>query len=217
MLRLGFSKPDGSPPRILCLGAHCDDIEIGCGGAVLRLIEENPGAEFMWVVFSSNPTRKAEAKAVAESFLAGAAKAEIRILDFRDGYLPYIGSAVKDSFEALKKDFSPDLILTHYRNDLHQDHRLVSDLTWNTYRDHLILEYEIPKYDGDMGIPNFFIPIGEAQAARKIKTILDGYPTQKGRQWFMEDTFHSLLRLRGMEANSPSRYAEAFHSRKAVL
>lgn len=217
MLRLGLAKPDGSPLKVLCLGAHCDDIEIGCGGTVLRLIEERPDTEFLWVVFSSTPARKAEAQAAAERFLAGSAKSGIRILDFRDGYLPYSGALVKDAFEALKPAFRPDLILTHYRQDLHQDHRLVSDLTWNTYRDHLILEYEIPKYDGDMGVPNAFVPISEAQAARKIKTLLEAYPTQQGRQWFMEDTFYALLRLRGMEANSPSRYAEAFHSRKAVL
>jgi LmbE family N-acetylglucosaminyl deacetylase len=217
MLPLGLSKIDGSPLRILCLGAHCDDIEIGCGGSILRLIEENPSTEILWVVFSSSPIRKPEAQVAAEAFLKGAAKSEIRILDFRDGYLPYSGSAVKDCFEALKPHFNPDLILTHYRHDLHQDHRLVSDLTWNTYRNHFILEYEIPKYDGDMGIPNFFIPITEAQAANKIKTLLESYPTQKDRQWFMEDTFYALLRLRGMESNAPSRYAEAFHSRKAVL
>ncbi len=217
MLPLSLSKNDGSPLRILCLGAHCDDIEIGCGGTMLRLLAENPTAEVLWVVFSSSPTRKAEAQATAELFLKGAAKSEIRILDFRDGYLPYSGSAVKDAFEALKPLFNPDLILTHYRHDLHQDHRLVSDLTWNTYRNHLILEYEIPKYDGDMGIPNFFISISVGQAERKVKTLLAGYPTQKDKQWFMEDTFYALLRLRGMEANSPSRYAEGFHSRKAVF
>jgi LmbE family N-acetylglucosaminyl deacetylase len=217
MIRLAPAKADGSPLRILCLGAHCDDIEIGCGGTVLRLIEEHPTAEFLWVVMSSTPARKEEAQATAERFLKGAARKDIRVLGFRDGYLPYLGVEVKDAFEALKKDFSPDLILTHYRHDLHQDHRLVSDLTWNTWRDHLILEYEIPKYDGDMGIPNVFVPVSEAQAALKIGTILEGYPSQKGRQWFMEDTFYALMRLRGMESNSPSRYAEAFHGRKSVL
>jgi LmbE family N-acetylglucosaminyl deacetylase len=217
MIRLGLAKPDGSPLRILCLGAHCDDIEIGAGGTVLRLIEEHPTAEFLWVVMSSTPARKEEAVATAERFLKGAARKDIRVLGFRDGYLPYLGVEVKDAFEALKKDFVPDLILTHYRHDLHQDHRQVSDLTWNTWRNHLILEYEIPKWDGDMGIPNVFVPVSEGQAARKIETILEGYPSQKGRQWFMEDTFYALMRLRGMESNSPSRYAEAFHGRKAVL
>lgn len=211
-----FLRAAGSSPRILCLGAHCDDIEIGCGGTLLRLIEENPLAEVQWVVFSSNPARKAEAQACAERFLAGAAGKRIRIESFRDGFLPYLGAAVKDTFEELKSGFQPDLILTHYRQDLHQDHRLVSDLTWNTWRNHLILEYEIPKYDGDMGIPNFFVTLGAGIVEAKIASILEGYPTQNGRQWFSEDTFRSLMRLRGMESNSPSRYAEAFYCRKAV-
>jgi LmbE family N-acetylglucosaminyl deacetylase len=217
MLRLRFHRSPGVPLRVLCLGAHCDDIEIGCGGTVLRLIEEDPATEFLWVVFSSNETRKAEATACAEAFLAGAARRDIRILGFRDGFLPYSGAAVKDACEDLKRQFTPDLILTHYRHDLHQDHRLVNELTWNTWRDHLVLEYEVPKYDGDMGIPNVFVPLEGPVVDRKLKAILEGYPTQRGRQWFMEDTFRSLLRLRGMESNSPSRYAEAFHGRKAVL
>ena len=208
---------NGGVGNILCLGAHCDDIEIGCGGTVLRLVEEYPEARFLWVVFASNETRKAEAQACAERFLAGAQRKEIRILAFRDGYLPYNGAAVKDKFEELKRAFTPDLILTHYRHDLHQDHRLVSELTWNTWRDHLILEYEIPKYDGDLGIPNFFVRLEQGHCDRKIGHLLDCYPSQAGRQWFMEDTFRALLRLRGMEANSDSRFAEAFHSRKAVF
>jgi LmbE family N-acetylglucosaminyl deacetylase len=217
MLRLSFAKSGGSPLRILCLGAHCDDIEIGCGGTVMRLIEENPGAEFFWAVFSSNPTRKAEAQACAARFLAGSGKHEISVEGYRDGYLPDVWAQVKDRFEDIKGRFKPDLVLTHYRKDLHQDHRVVSDLTWNTWRDHLILEYEIPKYDGDMGVPNAFVPLREDLVDGKIKAILEGYPTQNGRQWFMDDTFRSLLRLRGMESNSPSKYAEAFHCRKAVL
>ena len=217
MLKLRFDRPAGAPLRVLCLGAHCDDIEIGCGGTVMRLIAEDPTAEFLWVVFSSNEARKAEAVACAEAFLAGAAKRDIRVLGFRDGFLPYSGAAVKDAFEDLKRQFSPDLILTHYRHDLHQDHRMVNELTWNTWRDHLVLEYEIPKYDGDMGAPNVFVTLDGPVVDRKIQAILAGYATQKGRQWFEEDTFRSLLRLRGMESNSPSRYAEAFYGRKSVL
>jgi LmbE family N-acetylglucosaminyl deacetylase len=208
---------DGGLEKILCLGAHCDDIEIGCGGTVLRLAAMNPEAEFLWVVFASNEKRKAEAKACAETFLAGAARKDIRVFDFRDGFLPYSGALVKEKFEELKKDFNPDLILTHYRHDLHQDHRQINELTWNTWRDHFILEYEIPKYDGDMGIPNFFVALEKELCDRKIGNLMKGYPTQAGKQWFMEDTFRALLRLRGMEANSPTRFAEAFHSRKAVL
>ena len=215
MMRLGWARK-GGPLKILCLGAHCDDIEIGCGGTVLRLLSENPGAEVLWAVFSSNAARKAEAEACAERFLAGAGSKDVRILGFRDGFLPYAGAEVKDSFEDLKRQFAPDLILTHCRHDLHQDHRLVNELAWNTWRDHFILEYEIPKYDGDMGAPNFFVPLEEETCARKLSAILECYATQKGKQWFQEDTFRSLLRLRGMEANSPSRHAEAFYCRKAV-
>jgi LmbE family N-acetylglucosaminyl deacetylase len=207
----------GGIGKVLCLGAHCDDIEIGAGGTVLRLAEEYPEAEFLWVVFCSNEARKAEAQACAERFLAGAGRKQIRIFDLRDGFLPYSGATVKERFEELKKAFTPDLILTHYRHDLHQDHRIVNELTWNTWRDHLILEYEIPKYDGDLGIPNFFVRLEKDYCDKKIQFILDGYPSQAGRQWFMEDTFRALLRLRGMEGNSPSRFAEAFHSRKACL
>ena len=204
----------GGLKKILLLGAHCDDIEIGCGGAVLRLVEENPQAEFLWVVFASNPIRKSEALACAEAFLQGAAKHEIVIHAYRDGFLPNHWAEVKDDFEAIKKRFNPDLILTHCRQDLHQDHRIVSDLTWNTWRDHLILEYEIPKYDGDMGIPNFFVRLDQAKCDAKIAYLMKHYATQAGKQWFMEDTFRALLRLRGMEANSPTRYAEAFFGRK---
>lgn len=207
----------GGLGKVLCLGAHCDDIEIGCGGTVLRLAEENPDAEFLWVVFASNPKRKLEAEACANAFLAGVARKEILVLGYRDGFLPSHWAEIKEEFEVIKKRFQPDVILTHYRQDLHQDHRIVSELTWNTWRDNLILEYEIPKYDGDLGIPNFFVRLDKGHCDRKIAMLLEHYPTQAGRQWFMEDTFRALLRLRGMEANSPSLYAEAFHGRKTCL
>jgi LmbE family N-acetylglucosaminyl deacetylase len=213
-LRLGAT--DG-PLRILCLGAHCDDLEIGCGGSMLRLLEENPSAEVMWVVFTSNPVRKAEAEAGARRILQGAGRSEIRILEFRDGFLPYSGLAVKEAFEEIKGLCKPDLIFTHQRHDLHQDHRLICELTWNTWRNHMVLEYEIAKYDGDMGAPNFFIPLAEETCRRKVEAIRASYASQHGKQWFTDDIFWSLMRLRGMEANSPSRHAEAFYSRKAVL
>jgi LmbE family N-acetylglucosaminyl deacetylase len=215
MLNLGLQTPASAPLRVLCLGAHCDDIEIGAGGTVLRLIAEQPGSEFLWVVFSSNAARKAEAEACARRFLASAREPKIEVYGFRDGFLPVHWAEMKEIFEGLKA-YKPDLILTHYRADLHQDHRVVNELTWNTWRNHLIWEYEIPKYDGDMGVPNFFVPLDAALCERKIQQILEGYPSQGGHQWFMDDTFRSLLRLRGMECNSPSRYAEAFYCRKAV-
>lgn len=214
MIPLSFP---GGLRRVLLLGAHCDDIEIGCGGTVLRLVAEYPGLEFLWVVFSSNPQRKAEAEACAGRFLQGAAKSEVRVFGFRDGFLPWAGGEVKERFEEIKGRYAPDAILTHYRQDLHQDHRLVSDLTWNTWRDHFILEYEIPKYDGDLGTPNFFVRLDPSQCDAKVRHIIEGYPTQAGRQWFSEDTFRSLMRLRGMECNAPGRAAEAFYARKTVL
>jgi len=172
--------------------------------------------EIRWVVFSSNEQRKQEAFKSGEAFL-GSIDRKVMVHDFRDGFLPYIGTQIKDRFEEIKADFSPDLILTHYRDDLHQDHRLVSELTWNTFRSHLILEYEIPKYDGDFGSPNLFVPLDESVCSRKIKTILGAYQSQNGKHWFRSELFSSILRLRGMEANARTGYAEGFYCRKAVL
>ena len=204
--------------RVLCLGAHSDDIEIGCGGTVLRLARENPGIEFRWAVFcGADERRKQEAIESGKRFLGGLRAAKIDVFAFRDAFLPFEGAEVKDRFEELKRDFAPDLVFTHYRDDRHQDHRLLSDLTWNTWRDHAILEYEIPKYDGDLGRPNVFAPVPEELCRRKIALLMSGFPTQATRQWFSEDTFWSLLRIRGIECNSPTRFAEAFHCRKMLL
>lgn len=201
---------------LLCLGAHSDDIEIGCGGTILRFLDENPATEVVWVVLAAAGQRRTEAVESANLFLANARRKEIVIKEFRDGYFPYIGTEIKDFFEGLKRQYLPDLILTHYRGDLHQDHRLVSDLTWNTFRNHLILEYEIIKYDGDLGVPNFFVQLAESIARKKIQTIMDCFKSQKDKTWFTEDTFSSILRLRGIESNAPDKYAEAFYSRKMV-
>jgi LmbE family N-acetylglucosaminyl deacetylase len=216
MLSLKLDLTD-APLRLLCLGAHCDDIEIGCGGTILNLTTSPRNLEVYWVVFSSDEQRKQEALKSADVFLTNAAKRNIVIHEFRDGFLPYHGVEIKESFEQLKTEFSPDLILTHYRHDLHQDHRLVSELTWNTFRDHLILEYEIPKYDGDFGAPNFFVPLDESVCQRKIDYILGAFDSQKGKPWFCRELFSSLLRLRGMEANAASGYAEGFYCRKVNL
>ncbi len=203
--------------RLLCLGAHCDDIEIGCGGTILKLIEQNPEIEITWVVFTSTPERRREAEQGARQFCAGAANLNLVIHDFRDGFLPYHGEAVKDAFEALKTQCDPDLILTHYRHDLHQDHAKIAELTWNTWRNHLVLEYEIPKWDGDLGQPNGFVHLSSEQLERKIALLQAIYNSQANKQWFTDDLFHSLARLRGMEANANSRLAEAFYIRKLVL
>src|SRR5437762_4134354 len=216
MLNVSFARRDRSDFRLLCVGAHSDDIEIGCGGTILRLLEENPEVGVRWVVLGAAEQRVNEAVESANLFLANARRKEIVIKEFRDGYFPYIGAEIKDFFEELKRKYSPDLILTHYRNDLHQDHRLVSELTWNTFRSHLILEYEIVKYDGDLGIPNFFVHLTESVVIKKIETIKECFKTQKDKNWFSEDAFSSVMRLRGIESNAPEKYAEGYYSRKMV-
>lgn len=217
MLKLAFDRRDERRRlHVLCLGAHSDDIEIGCGGTVLRLCCEHPNACFTWIVFSGDEQRAAEARRSANSFLAGLPDRTVIVEGFRDGYFPYMGTEVKDRFEQLK-GLSPDVIFTHYREDRHQDHRLVSDLTWNTFRDHLILEYEIPKYDGDLGCPNLFVHLDEPTVNGKIDRIVEHFLTQDNRHWFTRETFQSVLRLRGIESRAPEGYAEGFHCRKVTL
>jgi LmbE family N-acetylglucosaminyl deacetylase len=217
MLNLSLCRPAGAVLRVLCLGAHSDDIEIGCGGTVLSLLERCDNAVVRWVVFSASEVRAREARDSAAAFLAQAREKEVVVKSYRDGFFPFLGAQIKDDFEALKRDFQPDLVLTHYREDRHQDHRLISDLTWNTFRNHLILEYEIPKFDGDLGCPNFFVPLEESVCSRKVRNLVESFKSQVQKQWFDEQTFFAILRLRGMEANSPTRFAEAFYGRKVVL
>ncbi|HEV2329557.1 MAG TPA: PIG-L deacetylase family protein [Verrucomicrobiae bacterium] len=200
--------------NILCLGAHSDDIEIGCGGAILTLTSGCPGLAVWWVVFTADGPRQAEAKKSARTFLRAAAKSQVIIKQFRNGYFPFDGASIKDFFESLKARINPDLVFTHFRNDRHQDHRLISDLTWNTFRNHLILEYEIPKYDGDIGSPNLFVPLDERLAMEKADSLCRFFSTQNNKHWFDQDTFLALMRLRGMECCS--KYAEAFYVRKMV-
>jgi len=204
-------------PRILCLGAHPDDIEIGCGGTILKIIDELPEAEFYWVVFSGSKNRAKEALRSANSFLNQVISKQIDIQDFRESYFPFVGESIKDYFEKLKNDFSPDLILTHTKKDAHQDHRLISDLTWNTYRDNFIIEFEIPKFDGDLQTPNLYVHLNENIIQKKVNLICDIFQSQTQKQWFSKETFKSILRIRGIESNSPSKYAEAFHCRKIVF
>jgi LmbE family N-acetylglucosaminyl deacetylase len=207
--------------RVLCLGAHSDDIEIGCGGAMLKLAADakrsGHGLAVRWVVFSADARREAEARASADLFLADAASKEVIVHKFRDGFLPFEGAQVKEAFEAIKTDFVPDLVFTHTRDDMHQDHALLAKLTWNTFRNHLILEYEIPKYEGDLGHPNAFVQLDEPTCRKKIDHLLASFESQRGKQWFTEETFWATLRLRGLESNAPEKYAEAFHCRKFLL
>lgn len=202
---------------VLFLGAHADDLEIGCGGTALRLLAAHPEANIHWVVLTSDATRREEAHSAAEAVLAGAVKATSVIKDFRDGFLPYSGGEVKEYFEELRTAVVPDLILTHYAHDAHQDHRLVTELTRETFRDHLIIEYEVPKYDGDLGQPNVFVELTEEQCHEKVRILTEHFPSQRTRRWFREDSFLALMRLRGIECNATSGFAEAFYARKARL
>ena len=217
MLGLSLARPDGAPPRLLAIGAHADDIEIGCGATILRLVAEHPGLAVDWLVLSGHGDRAGEAADSAAAFLAGAGATRVMVEGFRDGFFPYDGGAVKERFERLKAEVAPDLVLTHRLEDRHQDHRLVAELTWNTFRDHLILEYEIPKYEGDLGRPNLYVPVGQEHGERKVELLRKCFPSQAGRSWWSDDTFWATLRLRGIECNAPGRYAEAFQARKLVL
>lgn len=216
MLRL---KPDGAsgPLQVLCLGCHSDDIEIGCGGTVLQLAAEHPDAVFHWVVFSATGVRAAEAESAVRQLLGPARIQRLVLKDFRDGYMPFAGADIKNAFEDLKREITPDIVFTHNRHDAHQDHRLIAELAWNTFRSHLILEYEIPKYDGDLGQPNAFCALAAETCEKKVDIILDAFKSQSGKHWFDRSTFMALMRLRGMECNSPSGYAEAFYARKLLL
>lgn len=217
MLKLTFGNFPNSNQYILCLGAHSDDIEIGCGGTLLKLIDLYPNLSIVWVVLGASGQREEEAYNSAYSFLEAVDQKEVFVKGFRDGFFPYMGIEVKEYFEELKRLIKPDLILTHYRQDRHQDHRLVSDLTWNTFRDHLIWEYEIPKYDGDLGSPNIFVPLNESICRKKVSHLFEHFGTQANRSWFTEETFLSMMRLRGIESNAMGQYAEAFYCRKIIL
>ena len=216
MIAFKFYQRGRNALNVLCMGAHSDDIEIGCGGTVLRVLEEYKEISVYWVVFSANDERRKEAEKGAKYFLAKASRKKIIVKSFRESFFPYNGDKIKEYFELLKKEFNPDIVFTHYRGDLHQDHRLINELTWNTYRNHLILEYEIPKFDGDLGSPNFFVHLDKADCRRKITKILSYYRSQLDKKWFTQDTFWSILRLRGIESNAPGKYAEAFYCRKMI-
>lgn len=217
MIHLNLEGGANTALQILCVGAHSDDVEIGCGGTILRLAEQHPNCVFHWVVFSGVGAREAEAQRGAALFVGTRRLKGPLVKSFRDGFMPFAGAEVKAVFEELKQSVSPDIIFTHNRKDAHQDHRLIAELTWNTFRDHFILEYEIPKYDGDMGQPNFFVPLQPDIFKKKVRYIMDVFQSQHVKRWFQEETFLSLMRLRGMECNAPSGYAEAFYCHKIVL
>lgn len=217
MIRLSLEQPQNRPLQILCIGAHSDDIEIGCGGTILWLSKQYPSSVFHWVVFSAAGVRGEEAQRAAHLFVDSARLKGPILKTFQDGFMPYVGAEVKALFEDLKRVISPDLIFSHNRNDAHQDHRLLAELTWNTFRDHLILEYEIPKYDGDLGQPNVFVPLDPDLWQTKVRHIMDAFQSQHPKHWFQEETFTAIMRLRGMECAAPGGYAEAFYGRKMVF
>ena len=216
MRALQLAKP-GERFSVLCLGAHSDDIEIGAGATLLSLLERGVQLDVHWCVLSGGGIRDDEARKSAADFLAKAAGAQIDVMSFRDGFFPEQGEAIKQWFESLKQRVDPDLILTHRRDDAHQDHRNVCQLTWNTFRDHQILEYEIPKWDGDIGQPNVYVPVSAAALERKIDLLISHFGSQRSKQWFDDETFRGLARIRGMECRAPERYAEAFFGRKLAL
>jgi len=217
MLDFSWSAQQGLPLRALFLGAHSDDIEIGCGATVRQWIEAGVRLDATWVVLAAQDQRAEEARRSADAFLQGSDSSRVVIGGFRDGFLPYLGTSVKDFFETLKGNPTPDVIFTHRRKDLHQDHRLVCELTYNTFRDHQVLEYEIPKWDGDTGAPNTFVCVGERAARQKVDLLMQHFGTQRGKDWFDQETFLGLMRLRGMECRAPERYAEAFFVHKTVI
>lgn len=214
-LVLGSAEPDESL-TVLLIGAHSDDIEIGCGGTVLRLVRERPKLTIHWVVLAAEGVREEEARRSASRFLRGAEDAHVTVHGFRDGFLPYLGPPVKEAFEALKP-VRPDLVFTHHGGDRHQDHRLIAELTWNTFRDHLVLEYEIPKYDGDLGQPNVFVSLDEDVVTEKVAALMAEFGSQRSKRWFTPETFRGLMRIRGIESASPTGAAEAFYARKVSL
>jgi LmbE family N-acetylglucosaminyl deacetylase len=202
--------------EVLCIGAHCDDIEIGCGGTVLSLQERYPRCRIHWLVLSSVPSRRRETTAAAKALIRASARGELRICDFPDGFLPARFAEVKAEFEAMRKGLEPDLVFTHHGLDRHQDHSLISQITWQTFRDHLIWEYEIPKYDGDLTTPGMYVPLASSTAARKVDVIMRAFVSQRTKSWFSAENLLAAMRIRGLECRAASGFAEAFHCRKVV-
>jgi LmbE family N-acetylglucosaminyl deacetylase len=217
MLRLAFDLPEDRPLNLLCLGAHSDDIEIGAGGTVFTLLERHPATQVRWVVFSATGERAEEAWSSAHDFLAQAGTTQVDLETMRDGFFPAEFARLKEKFEVLKRETAPDLIFTHVRQDHHQDHRLLAELTWNTFRDHTILGYEIPKYDPDLGNPNLFVPLSPMAAERKVAFLMRHFATQRARRWFTPETFQGMMHVRGLQAAAPSGLAEAFYGPKLWL
>jgi LmbE family N-acetylglucosaminyl deacetylase len=207
----------GDELTILCLGAHADDIEIGAGGTILSLIESGVRLNVHWCVLSAGALRAAEAVASAEAFLVGSLSSKVEVADFEDSCFPAHSRSIKQWLLDTRGRVLPDVIFTHARSDAHQDHREVNQLTWNVFRDHLVLEYEIPKWDGDLCQPNAYVPLTADILDRKITLLHNHFGTQRSKDWFDRETFAGLARLRGMECRAPEHCAEAFTLRKATI
>lgn len=217
MFPLNLAALHGRRLEVLCIGAHCDDIEIGCGGILLTLQQRHADCRIHWLVLTSIPTRRAEAVAAAQALVRPSARGEVRICELPDGLLPAHFAEVKRHFEDLKRDIEPDIVFTHHGRDLHQDHSLVSQVTWQTFRDHLIWEYEVPKYDADLAAPNVYVPLPAGVATQKADLVMRSFPSQAGKSWFSADNLLAVMRLRGLECRAESGFAEAFHCRKLVF
>lgn len=217
MIGLLPDRGSGETLKVTCLGAHCDDIEIGCGGTLLALRKRHPNLELRWLILSSDELRASEARKSAARFGVEDVAKQVQIETFRDGYLPWEGAAVKQAIHDHSRSFEPHIVFTHFRDDRHQDHRLVSDVTWNAYRDHLVLEYEIPKWDGDLGRPNVYMPLEHEEVEAKLEILHEVYASQLEKDWFQPEAFRGLMAVRGVESRAGSGHAEAFHARKLVL
>jgi LmbE family N-acetylglucosaminyl deacetylase len=202
---------------ILCIGAHCDDIEIGCGGTLAHMVQSYPQVRIVWAVFSGDQARVAETRSAATELLGENVQVEFRLHEFRDSFFPGQYSDIKEAMGRLRREVEPDVVLTHFECDRHQDHRTLSELTWNAFRDHLVLEYEIPKYDGDLGRPNVYVALSEETARRKAGVLVRSFPSQARHDWFTADTFLALMRLRGVECRATSGFAEAYYGRKVAI
>lgn len=213
---LRITPPTDRALRVVALGAHADDIEIGAGGLIQRLVADTPSLSIRWLVASATPERRREAEKASSRLVGSVSDCTLDIGDLRDGFLPFLGPAPKE-WLIRHAGFEPDIVICPRGEDLHQDHRLVGQLAWQVFRSSLIFEYEIPKYEGDLGRPNVYVVLDRATAERKVATILEAFPSQRSRRWFEPETFWALLRLRGIEAASPTGFAEAFHASKIVL
>jgi len=217
VLALTLGSPRNRRLEILCIGAHCDDIEIGCGGSLLALQKQYPQCRIHWLVLTSIPSRRQEAMTAMKKLVRVAARGNVRICELQDGFLPACFADAKTQFEAMKRLVDPDLIFTHHEFDRHQDHNLASEMTWQTFRDHMIWEYEIPKYDGDLVTPNLYVPLNASLAVRKVNVIVRTFRSQGMKSWFSAENLLAAMRIRGLESRASSGFAEAFHCRKLVM